>query len=730
MQEFYDFKKAVLTQLYKTSTSYSDTISALLPMLQNLYSSGCGKKFSDFSLSLPTCEFESLSWLSEAITTISLCHFLPLKYLTQICNVMDYYGLFFLSIEIAEKHVDQFSIGTEERFQLLKIIAKSYKNDSKFEEARKWYRQAIQEAHDCGNKFYIDYFLLLFAKLCNDFQQRQGWYITYHKIAYQRFAKNAKFEKKPDPFNTWRSICVDSYSKALYNYFPKIAERNFRQLLNDPDLPASRESRIKSHLYSCRIIKQIMTDRSLNEAVIYKNLSNFKKVVDSLRPEWNRLAYSVRLVQYFELVRNVADKLYNKNKGTIYNDFQGWLFPYCHSDLLEAYQSSELLSDWKTSSRISYEIAKYYQILIKLSCVNDQALLVSYYKKIRESLVVCINILDKKSEKLPDLYVSALLDLADLEHKSNDYTSSANYCLKAYDFVKKLSLGVQNDESSLEKAMSRFETEVPSEFSVLTLSEKKALLESLRQDYRVLLQRMLLIAEKLHDIQKDRIAKDFNNFASSLYNHLGLHTLSNIVTSVDILSNRLDGRIKELQQQVKDMRSQGDNLFPVKAINVYDVVDKYLNTLKQRMSYDLFVNINNIIDKNCMINFNEELFVTLIKNIIYNAEKIIDAAKIDESKVNISFSNRVTSGVFSLEYCDNLGNFDEFFNVIDRINNNIEIIDNPSNGISGSGVGLLYSKRAIMLVSKIAPAELLGWSLIGNDASKTLTIPLSRLSEL
>ena len=190
-----------------------------------------------------------LTWYAAALAAMHLqMNFSP-ELACDLAKACNYYGDFDISKKMARYALKKLPSNYNRiHFEAIKQLSKAYKNEGNFEESRIVLREAISKYKTQNDSTYLAYIYLLFAKLCNDYQQRQGWYQEFHKIAKE------KMNRSPEASEKWKILCEESYGKACFESNPEESIKICSRLILNSTASDDSYIRRKAHLLEAKIL--------------------------------------------------------------------------------------------------------------------------------------------------------------------------------------------------------------------------------------------------------------------------------------------------------------------------------------------------------------------------------------------------------------------------------------------------------------------------------------------
>ena len=487
-----------------------------------------------------------LNWYSLCLTCYFIFKIMPFDKLILLMKSANYYGNYRLVIDIF-KNDKKIRQPVKDQCRYYKEVAKAYKNMGRFEDSRIIYREILDLTFQEHKNTYHSYYLMLYAKLCNDYQQRQALYIGLHKIAYSRIRQHNKRCNINKRFDNWEYISKDSYAKSIFFEDRELSTKYYNELLSCDVISQDSLIRIKSHFYELsilRIIKGGCFSMSDTEMVLL-NYNNYKTLLDDIKVRDNDRASNVRNIQYLRLSRSIIEwaRVNNIAVGTEFNDLmRGEAIAL--SKLIS--NSSNRYNDWKTSVYAMMEIPYWLHITTNHEKNDDE------YEESIECLNKAKNILTCKYKSyLSEAYYDVLTLLAENYINIKDWGNASNAYKEIYEYSKIIFNIVKQDEMLIDIALKGESIKhlnsvnILPEFKTLNYSELNEIKKRLAIDYKYLCDRILFMSDRLYSLRMAQIAystqKTVQTTTSFKYHALSeeLRKLSDETNHLPIINERI-----------------------------------------------------------------------------------------------------------------------------------------------------------------------------------------------
>lgn len=597
-----------------------------------------------------------------------------------------YYGFPRFCLDYKHKLV---GLASQQKFNILKNIAKAHKNLGEFHEALDIYRSILVEWKDDDS--ISAYVLALYAKLCGDYYQKQGWHFAFHKIAYERFKK---INETPDNERR-RFICADSYAKTLYGKDSvraiKIFKRYYSKYRRQPRFEDAL-LRLQAHLIECTLERELKEDLPCADSVVMC-LEQLQFLPLKASGNSNPRAYYVRKLHFLTYFR----KAYNRIGGDVARHFQDLSIEEAFLDVIG---ECNKYSDWKAEAAAKYEYAMWKSLFVNS---HDDILVI--LKSAAELL--------SKNVSLSDLYQFISLEQGKLYIQKGQWREAAGVFQETYDRCNTLIEELKNDESSLQSRKT-------AELFVLRESEVLILKENLHSDYTTLLERSAELSRFVLKFQEEY----FGHVALQLkfrYHEVNAH-LNNIRYARSL---KTVGAFVSKACSDVELWYGRDELFVSEVLDICEEVKNTITHLRFTESENVKIEFFETVGVSSICGtFNKQLLTLLLRELVRNA--ISTSKRMLKVKLNIKVSVAIESVSISEQICtlvvrDNAGEFVPFKQVIDNLNlgENYE----SQNG-EGRGKGLKLFKDIIerfLMNARERPM----WSLSQDGDYKVLEIPIS-----
>lgn len=694
------------------------------------------QSFSDdyFNYTLKLLSFQErpeLEWISKATILFFHSTNYPINLISILLQSCTYFGFHEIISNILVKIPP--NLPFEHQCDIYKHHAKYLKNIGDLKKAQAIYRKAIIYSDQNKREDYTAFFIMLYAKLCQDHLQRVGIYVAFHDIAYKRLQKCLKqdniFSIKRNKLNLWINISKDAYAKAIYTNSPKKADKIFSSISIEDLSNNERKYRIKFRQLECKI-NYILEDEKKYKK-IPKLISDYFDCISAFEIQGNIKAIYIRNIRFVRLLRKIKEKsnsiLINSN-----------LYDVALNKAKEAKTDALMLSDTKMAAEALIEIALWEKIQVTESNSqwnNNEQL----YNNIIKYLLEAENILTNNRESvITSTYFDIINTLAINFLELGNWDKSLFYYEKLYDYVGVLVKSVTNDEKEIVAALNskktnkNLDTNLLPEFQVLSKPELIKLKEKIVVDYKLLLDKLSDYKEKIRQLSEKRLHfhqekirlthKSFSHDLVTIANNMEsiINGMDNDEHNLSDLKNKILFENRQIVSKCTEWEKSMESLYELSLFDINIFLNKYIE-------FDYFKNrgiitfrVENYKFNNPLINFNESILRGILDNLVNNIIQV--GKRLNVTNIEIGFGISEDTHYEYLCIDDNVGDYDFFKSNIDSLNftgKEIQKIASRRSPTEG-GRGLSYVRNNIFVLTQIvAPWELLQIK----DNIKILKIP-------
>ncbi len=659
-----------------------------------------------------------LTWYAAVNTAyIQKMNFSP-ELLCWYAAASNYYGDFERAQQVASCALELLSDDYNRvHFEAMKQLAKALKNNGDFDKSQVVLRQAFCNFKNQDKHGYIAYLYMLYAKLCNDYQQREGWYQAFHYIANDRISKNKSSPTK------WVEICSESFAKSNFDNDPEASLKIYSEIVAQENCENDSYVRQKAHLYEATIINAIKNPNSIKDNPIdfftselekYWNLINIAEDLGNIKAVCVRQTHFLRLARKVELWRRSNQETKDNEVAIIADLKNGEAIRIISS----ASNIAFTINDWRTQAVLQYEKGMWLNYIVP-ACGSVK---ISKRNKLAEKCFIeSLAILKKPKYTLAFLYYLVLMELGKKNINKKNWSQARSYFKECYRHCKRLVYTLQFDEESLQRC-KRHEMGNCNmiELNMLTINEQNIISQALMKDYKVLTSRSMWIAEQLSELSFEQITKWTASFYSTSWRSRH-HNLTGKLRKIKEENSKHDFLVESLYEIEELVNKWSAEDIGHLKLNTFDLINEVKNIVetsifvrdfKDRISIDQksFHNIN--------IHFNVEVLRIVIENLISNiAELGVQLDRVWDAKITFNISD----GMVMIAFSDNLNCFTEFSSAVELVN---QFKAPKSSKRSGNGKGLLLVKELIQTICNNRSK----WSLEEKNNWKTLIIPLAENS--
>lgn len=623
---------------------------------------------------------------------------LPADDLLRLMGVANYYGDSDLVVDL---HAMRQWRGRQAS-SALKHLAKAHKNAGRFGLARDNYRAAILKAGRDRDPVRLAYNLMLFAKLCHDYQQRQGWHREYHRIAHARFAALRSTHHVPEQ---WDRIATDALAKAIYDQTPGEAHAAFQRLMS-ARLPADTRIRVQSHFQQARFAKCMASADLSQWDTIVQVLEDFRAVVADAHASGNVRAWHVRRAQLVRMARQA--ETWRRRQG-------GSLLPSVFLDGLLAGEADYLaraaaagaqqFSDRKTEALALLEHASW-------SSLREPAARELVVDRLQSARAV----LESMETPIAALYHEVLIDLGHASSAVGDWNAAIESFDTAYRFSLSLKQSVDADETTLTAPGS---APLTPELLVLSPVERHQLLDGFRLDYRLLLDRVAEAGEELRRAQRQERLR-ISDLSARLIPGFKYHHLAERLRKLKEVRRRDEVRreVDHLEKMLTVWRAEDDKVNPPRVVPLQRFLAGVVDDLRTFSPDGCHVSSSDGLPLEVAGLFNEMIGAMIIRTLFINVLEV--AQRGSRSSYGVHFAVDLRDGVAWLRVEDDVGEFDDYRRVIEALNAGQPP---PSSRHPDPGAGLMYVRDCLFRLHGLSQP----WELEAPQDRKCLSLPFAKL---
>jgi tetratricopeptide (TPR) repeat protein len=642
-----------------------------------------------------TAERPPLDWYAGAVAAHLLQFELPAAIGEHLLSAANYYGDFALVHALAAPLAATAS--TDTHFESLKQAGKAYKNIGDFERARTCYRSALLHASVRRDDALVAYFLLLYAKLCDHYQQRIAWHRALHRIAHRRF-EALRESHRGDHFARWLQISEDACAKVD----PTDAERLFARAERGVVFGTDAYVRTSWHRKEWEINNHLARPELPIQGDVERWMSDLVELTEMAAELGNERAWNVRMLQYTQIARKLGERFTNRGvppPAILVPLFEGSALVH----IADVERGARKLSDRRTIAMAASEQARWRLLLARESSRgvldHDREAAIRDLEEASAQLTL-------STDWMFDIYYNVTVELGELYAQMGRWPLAVRLYKDAYHYCKRLVTGIEDDEKKLAIIG---ESDSP-ELSVLTPDERSELCGELRHDYLVLLGRALDIGERLERVQTERM-----EHAQALRIRRGAmryHRISEVLRQADPVRGE-PRQISEVLVEVDDL------LFQWKKSDHSDVRSIDLASQIRRIAKDWSqVGFNRLEQRSVVLEFEDELLEYLISTVVHNALEAAERARIPRCMIELDLVER--DGIVYLAAHDDVGNIDQLKSAVAMVNQ--RELPRSERG-PGGGEGLLHLREYMMKALDLPQPWLVESR---TDGWKTILIPLGR----
>jgi hypothetical protein len=627
-----------------------------------------------------------LGWYCLCLSYYFYCDDLPVDVLIMLMRASNYYGNYEHVEEIYNSEsVEKLDI--KRRSEYLKQVAKAFKNMGMFVESQRVYREILGITSGKYRNTYHTYYLMLYAKLCNDYQQRQAFYIALHKISYDRIKKYNDEKRVSGIPKVWEYISKDSYAKSIFNEDSVLSMILYGDLLSLGDIKIDSLVRIKAHYYELKIISLISKGKDEYEyGKVLQYYADFKEIFNDLRESDNVRANNVRQIQYLRITRLIINYLGGIKDLKLPAGIDDLLNGEAMSLANYVYASSKFFNDWKTCVYAKVEMSFWGDMCGES---GGEYLIAERIVHLENAKVI---LAEKYKAHLSGIYYDVLFGLAENYIKIRDWANASNAYKEIYEYSKNLIKVVEHDEQMVDMVINiKYDDRdknkcIDPEFWTLNNREINEIKKRLSVDYKYLLDRMIFVSDRLYSLGMAQAANTAQK-TMELSRSFKYHSLSERLRKllIDTVNNpEVYGKIMAFDDDLKKWKNEEINMFEIRDIDVKKelirAIDEYLTVDADR------IKICGVEDGK--IRFNEFVLRKILDGLILNTVESARRNKVIEYTVQVGAF--ITEKICYLWVGDNTGDCESLSKSVELINSNQDI-----NVIKARAKGLYLIKEMI-----------------------------------
>jgi len=582
---------------------YRNAVSTRLPMQQNV------SEIVDRLMEGWTGERPPLDWYAEAIIAFDNIRELPSGLIQKLASAANYYGDSELALEASN---DLLLAGGDHQFHVLKYKAKAEKNRNNHEAALNYYRQAFGLASERSDRVNTAYFLLLYSKLCDHFEQRFGWHRAYNTIAYGRLKAIRDGESDGASVERWLQICRDSRANIIYQENPAEGERFFSDALGVANCSEDSRIRVSSHLLEQKIELAARSGRG-KEQELSDLLDELYELAENAGALGNRRAWNVRRMGYLRCARIAWQASGRVDSGPLGSHSIPLLQGVATDTTRSVEAGARAFGDTRTEAQAIYERARWRMERVRTAKAADTA---SNQDQMIEDLLQAHSMLTSKRFWASDAYQKVVRTLGSVYIELRDWGRVRAFYEEAYDYYKVLLQKVEEDEKLLDEGSRSSAREI----DILGPDERRVVRYAARDDYRILAQRALELGERLHrSIDQERQKTRQVVFANSL--NFRFHALAEqmrLIEAKEGEGNAAEKQLEAVQTAISNWRSNSRGVYRIEEFSVAQAIGEFLGRNIVISRYRDRIVIDPLMPGIDLVEFDEDVLGDILQNLIVN----------------------------------------------------------------------------------------------------------------
>ncbi len=619
-----------------------------------------------------TLERPSLLLYAKLLTSVNFFSNLPEKILFDALKAMNYYGNYSDVIKIAKNKKK--SISEENYFKLIKHLGKAYKSLGYHEEAINLYREAIEVAIKKKDELLIAFFLVLTAKLFDDYQQKKGMHMFYHKLAYGRLKNNMEIKTKEN-YSKIFSICADCYSKSIYKENPKLSNEIYKKIFKEFTLNSEQYIRIKLNHLITQIENQLDKFNTKKCKTILKKFKIIDDYIKIVEDNKNDRACAIRNIQKYKLYRKFIENLIKNNLVTELNEFLGeYSIEYILNRLKFYMAICEKYQESKFQAYALLESAKLLNIQMKINSDSFFWHIKQEIQELEEAKKIIIIPYSNNKPLVSAVYIDIIVELSTRYTKIKCFSEALLGYQTLYNHFNLL----LNDIKKVSNEIGRIIIDNKksfSEYKIFSLEEMTELKMSLFLDYETLTNRLLEVGRNINSIHN----MDIQNFVDEIIafsKTINYHNLSSLVTNIRqecemklLNKKKIITYLNAIDNKIKDISESNDSLFPNEYFDPFIEAENCIS----KSEFELIngtIEVKKNSNSNLSIYYCKKYFNIILSNLIYNIKQTAVKENMQTFIAQINFSESLIDDnkIVFLHIEDNVGNIEIFEKVIKNIN--------------------------------------------------------------
>jgi anti-sigma regulatory factor (Ser/Thr protein kinase) len=591
-----------------------------------------------------------LNWYAGAIAASHLFGRLPDSATKDLLGAANYYGDSNLVHEIARANTA--TTNDDLRSSILKHAAKAYKNDGNFDDARACYRKALLLAHAGSKVDLVAYFLLLFAKLCDHYEQRVAWHRTFHRFAHVRFERIAA-DAPSWKTRRWLQISEDALAKAIFDTDPEAAEQYFRAALDHGPLDEDGYARIKAHHQEAHLLRRLSSPEALDISRLERSFGDLWRLFKAARALGNERAANVRRLQYVRLARLAATRLVGGRGRAVPAFAEPLLEGEWEVDTTGIHKGAMRYSDRRTAAMAAFERAQW-----RLYCASGGRNEVSRtgFDLAISDMETALGLLVGTRDRMFDLYYEVAIELCHLYEMSRRWHEAHRLYEDTYEECNKIVGRIEQDECKLREPSS--ELQGMPELMLLEPAERERLTVELTYDYRLLLKRALSLCERLKRPQFQEAVDATRRLLArgSIQSHEVMKVVRKALPGSDAASTSARGRVEALLRGLDEAAYEA-------AVTCVDVPGEVRRVVARN---HLEVDISALENQSVVVEFDVWVLHALVAELVDNAALAAERQGLPCCRIQIDV--RVERQYLYLVVKDDAGDLAVLRNAIELVN--------------------------------------------------------------
>ena len=490
-------------------------------------------------------------------------------------KAFNYYGSYDLVIKIAKPYSTDFS-----DFKLMKHLAKAYKSLGEYDNALEIYREVIKYAYNSKNEKMVAFYLVLLGKLYDDYYQKKGIHLYYHKLAYEKIKNSDTAETRI------KEICSDCYAKADYKNDSISCSEIYDNLIDSYTDENELLIRYKLNYWVLKVYDLIDKFKPNELNTIINIIDKIEELINRLRLEYsNERVYAIRNIQKYSLVKRILSTVVDANLDSSNLE-----------NFKNKYQLRKVKCDLDNCKRLckKYGEKKYYVYALielvewELLFNNGPSLSEYVYSECLDVLLSAIEFLTVKEQYLnSNVYIDVMHKISKLHVNCRNYSSAVETYNKIYDYLEILMKHLNHDYEILKSISNNDQEKINNEFCIFSKEQRLELISSLYFDFESLSNKLLQVGKEINSMRfmdMINLVNDTIKFSKSIDYHSLHRTINSVIAMVEnedeIDKSYLIENIRLIENKINEIRFTKDLVFKQEWFYTNEETKNYLSSVE------------------------------------------------------------------------------------------------------------------------------------------------------